>query len=71
MNNTRRLDRPHLLDLLRIELALAGEFAQLAHILSEELGDAFTADRLAVLRLEGVSEGGDNVRWVLRSWCSW
>lgn len=58
----------HLLDLLRIEFPLTRELPELAHILCEQLRDAFTGDGFTILALEGISEGSDDVRWVLRSW---
>lgn len=61
----------HLLDLLWIEFALPCEFAELAHVLGEELSDTFAGDGFAVLAFEGISERGDDVRWVLRSWRRW
>ena len=70
-HNVRGSNHTHLLDLLGIEFPLTRELAELAHVLCEELGDAFAGNGFAILALEGVSEGGDDVRWVLRSWRCW
>ena len=61
----------HLLDLLWTELSLARELAELAHVLGEQLGDPFAWHGVAILRFEGVPEGGDDVGRVLRRWRRW
>ena len=64
-------DCAYLADLLLCELSLFRELPQLAHVRDEQLGDMLARERVSCLRLERISERGDDVRRALLRRCVW